>query len=433
MRTRERTCQCILFHCMVSAVVQSLATASDGVLPTISKDESSLMDKVADLEKRLQTLLAKVSREKDNEATESWKLQLSNTTYLQNHVSNSLKLKPGTTLIFTAVTKGFLPSLANWMALIYRLGLSNFFIFAMDEESHNWLVERGFPSYVGQGHPVILKWAANRNNHYKRMQVWFERSYLILQLLTLGYNVVQSDGDALWLQNPMFELESLAKDRDVIFSRGNARAGKKGRGTGVCMGFVMYKASSGAKEFLLEVLEKMVKSNDVDQGVANSFVGGSRGMARDKDKTNPHYWFGEYKNMRWVQLPQTRYTRHAGAALNTVTAEVNLHVFHPTDEGWTLPYNMLPKVLPDKLVQKPENTSETVKNICHSGGWFERMGYSERDQRILKCCGLWMLKENWLQTPVEAGTTFEQWLISASYLKEGRELPKKHAYLEPPG
>eukprot|EP00039_Didymoeca_costata_P006682 m.92375 g.92375 ORF g.92375 m.92375 type:complete len:107 (+) comp13348_c0_seq7:47-367(+) len=90
MRTRERTCQCILFHCMVSAVVQSLATASDGVLPTISKDESSLMDKVADLEKRLQTLLAKVSREKDNEATESWKLQLSNTTYLQNHVSNSV-------------------------------------------------------------------------------------------------------------------------------------------------------------------------------------------------------------------------------------------------------------------------------------------------------------------------------------------------------
>lgn len=51
------------------------------------------------------------------------------------------------------------------------------------------------------------------------MQVWFERSRLVRHLLVLGYNVVQSDGDALWLQNPMYEESyacSLVKSSDLI-------------------------------------------------------------------------------------------------------------------------------------------------------------------------------------------------------------------------
>jgi hypothetical protein len=62
------------------------------------------------------------------------------------------------------------------------------------------------------------------------------------------------------------------------------------------MGLVMYKASPGAIQFLQDVVERMTVVSDVDQGIANSFLGGSRGLNRDKDVNNPSYWNGKYKD-----------------------------------------------------------------------------------------------------------------------------------------
>lgn len=47
-------------------------------------------------------------------------------------------VEEGGTLIFTAVTKGFLSSLLNWVTLLYRLDLKNVFVYAMDDV-HNIL------------------------------------------------------------------------------------------------------------------------------------------------------------------------------------------------------------------------------------------------------------------------------------------------------
>lgn len=196
---------------------------------------------------------------------------------LKTFVENELEVPPSRTLIFTAVTRGFIPSLVNWMALLYRLDLYSVFVFAMDDESYKWLTDHGFASYRGGDVPPIRTWAAKGGNKFKRMQVWYERSFIVMELLRLGYNVVQSDGDALWLQNPMHEFDELLESYDVIFSRGNARSGFKGRGTGVCMGLVMYKASEGAIGFLQDIINRMPVANDVDQGIANTFVGGVAG------------------------------------------------------------------------------------------------------------------------------------------------------------
>ena len=80
---------------------------------------------------------------------------------------------------------------------------------------------------------------------------------------------------------------------------GNARAGNKGRGTGVCMGLVMYKSSPGGIGFLHDILERMPVVNDVDQGIANHFLGGSRGSQRDTDKYNAEIWTGQYKETKY--------------------------------------------------------------------------------------------------------------------------------------
>ena len=109
-------------------------------------------------------------------------------------------------------------------------------------------------------------------------------------------------------------------------------------------------------------------------------------------------------------------------------------VFHPTDEGWFLPFKFLPRILPDEISKPPANTSETIKTICKTGHWFERMGYSERDQNIQKCCGFWLMKEGWDTTPLKSGDTFEDWLQSVSHLQAARKMFKvmgKLAYMQP--
>ena len=130
-----------------------------------------------------------------------------------------------------------------------------------------------------------------------------------------------------------------------------------------------------------------------------------------------------------------RYARHGGAGLETVEEHVDLHVFHPTDEGWLLPFRYIPTILPLDLWTQPINVSEPVKTICRSGRWFERMGYSERDQNILACCGLWLMKEGWNELEVVPGRDFEHWLLQASHLQRLREYKRetftKLAHREP--
>jgi hypothetical protein len=250
------------------------------------------------------------------------------------HVRNVLKLPPGATIIFTAATKGFIRGVVNWLALLHRLELmGNVFIFAMDDETHAWFTSRGLATYpyiAADAEYTRSEVPKGGGNKLKRMQVWYERSRLVRDLLNLGHTVVQSDGDALWLQNPLFELAALPPNVDVAFSRGNARAGTGGRGTGVCMGFVMYRPTFGAVAFLQDILDRMLEVYDVDQGIANSFVGGSRGLNRDKDKYNTGVFFGQYKSTRWAQLPQVHaFTRHCTPTHSFLPYKESLFSFCP--------------------------------------------------------------------------------------------------------
>lgn len=266
-----------------------------------------------------------------------------------------------------------------------------------------------------------------------RMQVWYERSHIVLELLRLGYPVVQSDGDALILQNPFFELNSYKPEIDIIFSRGNARAGTQGRGTGVCMGFVSYRPTPGAHGFLDAVQKDMKLKSDVDQGIANGFLGRK---TRDKDKYNTEPFYGVWNDtMHWVQIPQTRVARHGGLELaDRVGDKIDLHVFHPADEGWRLPFKHLPQILPENLWNKPTNQSEEIKKICNAGRWSERTQFSVNDQKTLACCGLWMLKDGWETELRKSGETFDQWLARVSHLEVAKKYKfeqGKKAYLEP--
>ena len=62
-----------------------------------------------------------------------------------------LAVKPGGTLIFTAATKGFIPSLINWITLLYRLGVKDVFVYSMDD------VRARAPPPVRCGHRTLAR------------------------------------------------------------------------------------------------------------------------------------------------------------------------------------------------------------------------------------------------------------------------------------
>jgi hypothetical protein len=62
--------------------------------------------------------------------------------------------------------------------------------------------------------------------------------------------------------------------------------------------------------------------------------------------------------------------------------------------------------------------------------------YSERDQKILACCGLWLMREGWdSESNVRVqGEPFSLWLERNSFVHLARQFmarSKKKAHLEP--
>lgn len=245
------------------------------------------------------------------------------------------------------------------------------------------------------------------------MHVWFERIRAVQHLLQLGYTVVHSDADALWFKDPLPELDGLAKSgHDLVFSRGNAAGGKNaGHGLGVCGGFYYARPSPGSVAFFKDVLYAMHMKNMPDQPAMNSILW-ANGIGRSREMMDPDPWFGVVTGgsnnedpgktaTRFALLPQVRYARHAGVKLVTEVdsgadaSPVDIHVFHPVDEGYAVPLSLLPRFAPrkgeeDGAVLAP---NATYKEHCGVGRWFEKVVFRTREQEVLQCAGLWLLRK----------------------------------------
>lgn len=245
-------------------------------------------------------------------------------------------------------------------------------------------------------------------------------------LLQLGYTVLHSDADALWFKDPLHELDSLVQaGHDLVFSRGNAAGGgNAGHGVGVCGGFYYASPTPGAVAFFADVLMAMHMRNMPDQPAMNSLLW-LKGQGRSPDMMNPDPWFGVAQNgtVRFVLLPQSRYARHAGIKLATESdadGSVDLHIFHPVDEGYTIPLALLPRFpnAPRKGEEGgavlPSNT--TFKEHCGVGRWFEKVVFRTREQEVQKCAGLWLLNRLFKYGPkgkwpdLEDGQEWSDWL-----------------------
>ena len=150
---------------------------------------------------REQVLAQEIVRLREKLQAANVRIASTDNAQLVEFVQTQLHVKKGGTLIFTSASEGFLPALVNWVALLYRLELKNIFVHALDKPTHKFLGSRGFASYHNDSEAAPMPEGLNVDANL--LDVWVERSFMVYRLLLLGYNVIQSDTDALWLQNPV--------------------------------------------------------------------------------------------------------------------------------------------------------------------------------------------------------------------------------------
>jgi hypothetical protein len=77
--------------------------------------------------------------------------------------------------------------------------------------------------------------------------------------------------------------------------------------------------------------------------------------------------------------------RHAGYDFYRMDhTQIDVKIFHPADEGWTLAFKYLPQILPDHLNTVTASPEDSIKTSCKSPGWFDRLSFSDHDIAVFK-------------------------------------------------
>lgn len=104
-------------------------------------------------------------------------------------------------IMMTFVTGGYYTFLDNWIAQVRRAGLTNFVVGTVDLECLRHMVARSIPAVFARNQTAKLpehsRWGSP---NFKRIVM--DRIQLTHEMLDLGYTVIFSDLDVVWLRDP---------------------------------------------------------------------------------------------------------------------------------------------------------------------------------------------------------------------------------------
>ena len=105
-------------------------------------------------------------------------------------------------IIISIANHGFLDMLKNWIKSLERLGIENYVVFALDKELFDELTALNinvlpFASDV----PLSSGFSNWRTREFT--EIVFCKILIVQKLLKMGFNVLLSDGDIIWLDDPM--------------------------------------------------------------------------------------------------------------------------------------------------------------------------------------------------------------------------------------
>ena len=159
--------------------------------------------------------------------------------------------------------KNYIEIVKIWYKQLEMLGYTNHFIVAMDSETYDILTENNEHRVIKSIRPF--------NSSYQNLQnLWAIRLRTIHQLLSLNFNVLSSDSDAIWKK--YVDLNSLPKNYNIIhaYDRGYPKNAYQHFGFVVTGGIGGYIYSEATIQLLEKFMQACSDECD-DQAVINNF------------------------------------------------------------------------------------------------------------------------------------------------------------------
>ena len=158
-------------------------------------------------------------------------------------------------LLMTTSDK-YLPVLLNWLIFFHELcpDQSALYFVCLDKATEGVMKKVGLSCH----HTFHTPTSESKN------KLWLLRARLTKALLDEGRDVLLSDSDAIWLQNP-FDVLEMFPESDIIGSRGSfPEDAAKILGATLCMGFVYVKSNPKTRHYWGQLVDYMVREAKPD-------------------------------------------------------------------------------------------------------------------------------------------------------------------------
>ena len=162
--------------------------------------------------------------------------------------------------IVTFSNAAYIPVASNWLSRLARLGLDDLVtIVSLDRATRD-----AFPADRVLHRPH----GADPKN---LTALWSHRLSILRELLADGQSIIHSDADAIWLRNPLPDID--ACNSPIVFTQGTfwPRDVHARRGVVMCCGLFYLRSEPGVLRFLDSVSKRMEADKD-DQIAINRVV-----------------------------------------------------------------------------------------------------------------------------------------------------------------
>lgn len=169
-------------------------------------------------------------------------------------------MTPSEPRIITFADARYLPLLTIWLEKLRQLGLSRIKVYSLDAQTLGWCRTQGVET-------TELTWNGDLRN------LWVQRIRVLSALLDAGEEVIHSDTDAIWIQNPLRAGSALERHEDLIFSQGTVWPYDIHDRWGfvLCCGWFWARPTSAVRAFF-QALEAHVQTSGDDQISVNRLI-----------------------------------------------------------------------------------------------------------------------------------------------------------------
>ena len=174
----------------------------------------------------------------------------------------------------TFTNKGYLDFAANWLYYVREHGVSNYLIFALDSEAYDTLAAMEANVFLADVHAQQggVDRSATEFGSDPFKKIVHLKPTLTLRVLELGFSLLLSDADVVWLQNP-FNVPAVTGSPLNLMSDAHFGLGMGTTPYFVNSGFAYMTPEASTLSFMREVVRLLASRPDkMDQDAYNTAI-----------------------------------------------------------------------------------------------------------------------------------------------------------------